>query len=287
VGHNPLSRVKATGSPGYSLALDAISLRRLPWDHMDQWLAGYLADEARLNADRIHAAREAVGRLVAAIAASGRARRALPKAPEELATFLPGAQIPLDPWGQPYAYRIPGLFNPSSFDVYSFRGNSRAPADWIGNWDTPFRLDAAIEGESLEVTAGIKPDRAIVQAIGSRSVPPASGGSHLFLRFAAVGDRATLALPESVKPGAYTVSLSTVTSWDYGIVQWSLDGNSLGPPLDGYSADTWRQVLVGKVATLTDRPHELEIRVLGRHPLATGFCASLDAIRLQPVGDDR
>ena len=46
VGHNPLSRVKKTGQPGYNLAMDAISLRRLPWDHMEQWLADYLAKES-------------------------------------------------------------------------------------------------------------------------------------------------------------------------------------------------------------------------------------------------
>ena len=46
VGHNPLSRVKKTGQPGYNLAMDAISLRRLPWDRMEQWLADYLAKES-------------------------------------------------------------------------------------------------------------------------------------------------------------------------------------------------------------------------------------------------
>lgn len=285
VGHNPLSLVKKSGQPGYSLALDALSLRRLPWDRMDQWLANYLADEERLNAERTRTAQESVRQLAKAAADFARNRGALPENLDQLTPSLPGARIPLDPWGQPYRYTCPGLFNPASFDVYSFRGNSRAPGDWIGNWEEPFRLAGAIEGESLRVTDQSQGARASVQEITGRSVPPLSSGKHLFLRFSGAGDHLTLALPGPVRPGVYTLILSTVTSWDYGIVQWALNGQALGPPLDGYSQDTWRRVTVAKQITLPDRPHELQARVVGSHPHSTGFSASLDAILLVRTGD--
>jgi hypothetical protein len=281
VGHNPLSVVKKTGQPGYSLGMDAISLRRLPWDHMDQWLANYLAEEEQLDAGRARSSRETVRQLADAAAEFTRRRGAPPQKLDDLERSLPGARLPVDPWGQPYQYTAPGLFNPESFDVYSFRGNSRAPGGWIGNWESPLRFAGAIEGESLRA-AGNAQGRAIVQEIASRAVPPLSGGTHLFLRFEGPGDHATLPLPDSVKPGTYTVLLSTVASWDYGTVQWSLDGTVIGPPLDGYSPDTWRRVTVAKSVTLTDRPHELKVKVVGKHPYSTGFAASLDALLFRP-----
>jgi len=251
---------------------------------MDRWLANYLVEEARLNAERTRATQETVRQLIKAVSDFARARNALPRILDELKPFLPGGRLPFDPWGQPFQYACPGLFNPETFDVYSFRGNSRAPADWVGNWAAPFRLSAAIEGETLRVAAS-RQGRASVQDITGNSVPPLSDGRHLFLRFNQPGDSATLALPDSVKPGVYTVILSTVTSWDYGIVQWTLDGQELGPPLDGYSPDTWRRVAIANQVALTNRPHELQVKVVGKHPHATGFCASLDAVLLQRVRD--
>lgn len=284
VGHNPLARVRKTGQPGYSLGMDAISLRRLPWDHMDQWLANYLAEEEQLEAARVRTTRETVGQLAQAVTDFTRRRGVPPRDLDQLKSSLPGTRIPVDAWRQPLQYAVPGLFNPESFDVYSFRGNSRAPADWIGNWAAPVRFAGAIEGESLRVADSLQA-RASIQEITSRAVPPLSGGQHLFLRLRGPEDRASVALPGAVKPGTYRVILSLVTSWDYGIVQWSLDGQALGPPLDGYSPDTWRRVTVPMPVTLTERPHELEVKVVGQHPYATGFAAGLDAILLRRAGD--
>ncbi len=47
----------------------------------------------------------------------------------------PGGKIPLDPWGEPYAYRFPGVKNPGSYDLYSKGPDGQADtADDIGNW---------------------------------------------------------------------------------------------------------------------------------------------------------
>ena len=46
-----------------------------------------------------------------------------------------GGKIPLDPWGQPYEYRYPGVKNPGSYDLYSKGVDKTADtADDIGNW---------------------------------------------------------------------------------------------------------------------------------------------------------
>ncbi len=47
----------------------------------------------------------------------------------------PGNKLPLDPWQEPYAYRFPGVKNPTGYDLFS-KGPDRieGTADDIGNW---------------------------------------------------------------------------------------------------------------------------------------------------------
>ncbi len=45
-------------------------------------------------------------------------------------------QEPMDPWRHPYRYVIPGVHNPSDYDLYSFGPDgSEGTGDDIGNWD--------------------------------------------------------------------------------------------------------------------------------------------------------
>ncbi len=46
-----------------------------------------------------------------------------------------GGKLPLDPWGQPYEYRYPGVKNAGGYDLYSKGPDKTADtADDIGNW---------------------------------------------------------------------------------------------------------------------------------------------------------
>ncbi|MCR6654619.1 MAG: type II secretion system major pseudopilin GspG [Opitutus sp.] len=49
--------------------------------------------------------------------------------------YLEGGKVPLDPWGEPYGYRYPGVKNKHSYDVFS-KGPDRTEGtkDDIGNW---------------------------------------------------------------------------------------------------------------------------------------------------------
>ncbi len=49
--------------------------------------------------------------------------------------YLEGGKVPLDPWGEPYGYRYPGVKNKNGYDVFS-KGPDRAEGtkDDIGNW---------------------------------------------------------------------------------------------------------------------------------------------------------
>jgi general secretion pathway protein G len=47
----------------------------------------------------------------------------------------PGGKLPVDPWGQTYEYRYPGVKNAGSYDLYSKGPDKTAEtADDIGNW---------------------------------------------------------------------------------------------------------------------------------------------------------
>ena len=165
VGSNPLARVRGVaytqagrrylevsppGSPGLNMALDAISLRKLPWENSWEWMQDYLAREEHLFTERVEEARARVGDLAAAIEAFRRDTGEYPRTLDELVErprrfpeesgdwpYLSNPDldgIPLDPWGQRYRYLRPGTHNPETFDVWSVHGNERNPGVWIGNW---------------------------------------------------------------------------------------------------------------------------------------------------------
>jgi len=48
--------------------------------------------------------------------------------------YLEVDKIPLDPWGRPYIYEIPGKHHPSSYDLYSLGPNGTGGDEAIGNW---------------------------------------------------------------------------------------------------------------------------------------------------------
>ncbi len=42
--------------------------------------------------------------------------------------------VPLDPWGEPYKYRYPGIKNPDGYDIYSYGPDKVESDDDVGNW---------------------------------------------------------------------------------------------------------------------------------------------------------
>jgi general secretion pathway protein G len=48
--------------------------------------------------------------------------------------YLQKDKIPLDPWGQPYVYEIPGRHYPTGYDLYSKGKDGQGGNDAIGNW---------------------------------------------------------------------------------------------------------------------------------------------------------
>jgi hypothetical protein len=162
IGANPVARIQGksytyigtrvldlerAGQPGYNMALDGISLRKLPWGDTWSWMQDYLKQEETLFAERVASARAMVENLARAVERFKADVGEFPRTLEELVArpsrltgkrgrwpYVEGGRIPLDPWGQSYRYRQPGVQNPGGFDVWSLHGNERNPKGWIGNW---------------------------------------------------------------------------------------------------------------------------------------------------------
>jgi hypothetical protein len=149
IGANPLARIRGVAYC-LKMALDGISLRKLPWENTWAWMQDYLAREEQLFARRVETAAATVGRLAQAIEAFREDTGEYPRDLDELVERpsrlagkagdwpyvapLVDGKIPLDPWGQRYRYLMPGAHKPGGFDVWSVHGNERDPRVWIGNW---------------------------------------------------------------------------------------------------------------------------------------------------------
>jgi general secretion pathway protein G len=61
-----------------------------------------------------------------------------PSSPPEPKFYTPGGYIKvdalLDPWGEPFQYRIPGSENPHAFDLWSTGPDGQEGTDDITNW---------------------------------------------------------------------------------------------------------------------------------------------------------
>lgn len=57
------------------------------------------------------------------------------KADQWTGPYFADNKVPLDPWGEPYGYRYPGVKNKTGYDIFS-KGPDKAEgtADDIGNW---------------------------------------------------------------------------------------------------------------------------------------------------------
>ena len=105
-----------------------------------------------------------------------------------------------------------------------------------------------------------------------------SGGMQLFVRFDHVGQ--CVDFPVRVThPGAYEISACMTRAADYGIVQFSVKGQALGAPFDGFSAHVTPTgpILLGTL-NLPAGVTTLRLTIVGKNAASTGLLAGLDAM---------
>ena len=143
----------------------------------------------------------------------------------------------------------------------------------------PKRVKGALEGEELEViekTGG-------VTEIQRNPTHGWSGNAHLWWRDAKPGETLTLAIPVA-KAGRYKVVVRLTKSYDYAIVQFHLDGEKLGEPLDLYSPKPVSDdpIALG-TRELAAGEHKLTLEIAGTNPKSKPrHMAGLDYVKLAP-----
>lgn len=145
----------------------------------------------------------------------------------------------------------------------------------------PFEIAGAVEGESLKLVAKSPEYQIGVQDISGHG--QFSKGKQVWLRPTATGASAEFLLPAGLKPGRYHLTLWIVKSWDYGIVQWFLNGEPVTEKIDGESPKVVAKEVDCGMVEITAGENRLSVKIPAKSPESKGFFAGLDALKLAPV----
>jgi hypothetical protein len=94
-----------------------------------------------------------------------------------------------------------------------------------------------------------------------------SNSQQLWWRDGKPGDRLELVLPVA-ESGRYKIGIHVTRAFDYGILQFSLDGQKLGDPADLYSAENRTEFRPLGEKSLEKGDHRLTIEIVGSNPQA-------------------
>ncbi|HLH55641.1 MAG TPA: glycoside hydrolase family 172 protein [Verrucomicrobiae bacterium] len=144
------------------------------------------------------------------------------------------------------------------------------------------KAKGAIEAESLQVLSktGGEAQEQDMTGFGDSW----SNDAHLWWINAHPGDKLVLALPVETT-GNYELGMQLTKAPDYGIIQFYLDGDKLGDPVDLYHSSVIATGLMkfGR-RQLTAGRHQLAVEVLGTNPKAVkNYMSGIDYIKLEPV----
>ncbi|MFJ3792545.1 ricin-type beta-trefoil lectin domain protein [Kitasatospora sp. NPDC090091] len=151
-------------------------------------------------------------------------------------------------------------------------------------------LAEEVAGQTAQVTVTEEAEK--LPQLGSSNAPVQtdnnccgliwSGGAQLGIRGTQIGafDTMRVSVPEE---GKYVLSGQLTKFNDHGIVQWAIDGQNVGQPIDAYAADgVIAPFTTGEAVLLTRGDHELKLTVTGTNTASTGerFHAGIDTVTL-------
>jgi hypothetical protein len=100
-----------------------------------------------------------------------------------------------------------------------------------------FNVEGALEGESLKITAKSRDFELHWQDTMSWVHGQWSGDRQLYASPLKAGDWTDLELPAAAE-GKYRITVYLTKSWNYGVIQFLMNGTRIGKPIDGFNADT-------------------------------------------------
>ena len=145
----------------------------------------------------------------------------------------------------------------------------------------PFKIQGAIEGESLVSTAKATAGNVATQDMGSFD-GEWSGESQLWWTGAKPGDELTLVLPASTA-GTYELVGYFTKAKDYGRIQLLYDGQPIGPEADLYNPDVVPSgpVSLGRIAVKAGN-NLIVVKIVGKNAQSVGTLVGIDAFVLKP-----
>ena len=157
-----------------------------------------------------------------------------------------------------------------------------------------FRVEGALEAEDLKVSAQTEGLQMESQSLRGMASGPAGGAAdigfsgerHVWVKAQKPGDFVELEIP--VKGDApQRVWLYATKSWDYGTVQFSVNGQAAGQPVDLYSGAQGKVVPTGPIllGVYTPQGGAIKIRatLTGSNPQSQGTKSffGIDAVKLE------
>jgi len=138
-------------------------------------------------------------------------------------------------------------------------------------------VEDAIEGETAEVI-DVKDGRITDQELGDRF----SGGNHLWFHPTKVGASFTWPL-DVPRDGSYELCVYFTKSWDYAIVNLSLDGKNLGEFDTCAPTVVWAGKTSLGVHELKEGTANLKFEVVGKSDQSKGILVGVDCLTLKPA----
>lgn len=176
-------------------------------------------------------------------------------------------------------YGIPGATATAGCDLQEARRGRIDPPP-------PFMLPGVVECEALPVRAISSGAARESQGMRSWGKDSFSAERQLWVRGKGIGDFVELAIPA---PGSHPrrVTLYATRSWDYGIVQCSINGTDAGSPLDLFSGQVNKVMPTGAIDLGVHTPVDgvllLRVTLVGANPGASGTRSffGLDAVKIE------
>ena len=157
----------------------------------------------------------------------------------------------------------------------------------------PYSLPPAAERDGYYEGAMVVRDLEIVPGFSGEIVcqnmqvfPGSKWRDNVQLWWTGAGPGGKLGLrPAPVKSaGKHELWVGLTKSYDYGIVQFSLDGKKIGQPVDLYSPKVIKKELSLGVHDIRAGDHMIEVQIVGSNPKAKGGCLfGADFLEWRPV----
>jgi hypothetical protein len=142
------------------------------------------------------------------------------------------------------------------------------------------KVPDVIEGEAMKLVGKTDGNISTQQMYGFPK-DKWSGNAQLWWTGAKPGSLLELELPVA-HDGEHHVEVVLTMAIDYGIVQLTIDGEEIGPPIDGYFTDviTTGVLNVGQ-KTMKGGTHKLGLKIVGANPKSEkAYMVGLDYIKL-------